>query len=151
MAVKGTAVEILHPLLLTKRCGKSPIRMRKVKLVALRSFEWDGQLTGDALAPRSSPLLEPRGCFFAYSVSLLLAPARWMTAPSFRPPSRVKGPSFCSESGCQITKRGNQKNFHFTQDLVWIAVRKTASPKGQGADSHMISVETSQLSCSSFF
>lgn len=91
------------------------------------------------------------GLFFAYSVSLLLAPARWMTAPSFRPPSRVKGPSFCSESGCQITKRGNQKNFHFTQDLVWIAVRKTASPKGQGADSHMISVETSQLSCSSFF
>lgn len=90
------------------------------------------------------------GLFFAYSVSLLLAPARWMTAPSFRPPSRVKGPSFCSESGCQITKRGNQKNFHFTQDLVWIAVRKTASPKGQGADSHMISVETSQLSCSSF-
>lgn len=91
------------------------------------------------------------GLFFAYSVSLLLAPARWMTAPSFRPPSRVKGPSFCSESGCQITKRGNQKNFHFTQDLVWFAVRKTASPKGQGADSHMISVETSQLSCSSFF
>lgn len=86
MAVKGTAVEILHPLLLTKRCGKSPIRMRKVKLVALRSFEWDGQLTGDALAPRSSPLLEPRGCFLRTAFrfcSLLLA--GWLLLPSVLP------------------------------------------------------------------
>lgn len=44
MAVRGTAAEILHPLLLTKPCGKSPIRLWKVKLVALRSFEADGQL-----------------------------------------------------------------------------------------------------------
>lgn len=86
MAVKGTAVEILHPLLLTKRCGKSPIRMRKVKLVALRSFDWDGQLTGDALAPRSSPLLEPRGCFLRTAFrfcSLLLA--GWLLLPSVLP------------------------------------------------------------------
>lgn len=41
VAVKGTAAEILHHLLLTKRRGKSPIRLWKVKLVALRSFAAD--------------------------------------------------------------------------------------------------------------
>lgn len=33
--MKGTAAEILHHLLLTERRGKSPIRLWKVKLVAL--------------------------------------------------------------------------------------------------------------------
>lgn len=42
VAVKGTAAEILHHLLLTKRRGKSPIRLRKVKLVSLGSLEADG-------------------------------------------------------------------------------------------------------------
>lgn len=70
VAVKGTAAEILHHLLLTKRRGKSPIRLRKVKLVSLGSLEADGdaptQLRSDTSAteklfsfcaqPRSPPL-----------------------------------------------------------------------------------------------
>lgn len=39
VAVQGTAAEILHHLLLTKRGGKSPIRLWKVKLDALRSLD----------------------------------------------------------------------------------------------------------------
>lgn len=54
VAVKGTAAEILHHLLLTKRRGKSPIRLRKVKLVSLGSLEADGdaptQLRSDTSA-----------------------------------------------------------------------------------------------------
>lgn len=70
VAVKGTAAEILHHLLLTKRRGKSPIRLRKVKLVSLGSLEAAGdaptQLRSDTSAteklfsrcaqPRSPPL-----------------------------------------------------------------------------------------------
>lgn len=37
VAVRGTAAVILHHLLLTKRRGKSPIRLWKVELVALSS------------------------------------------------------------------------------------------------------------------
>lgn len=46
VVVKGTAAEILHHLLLTKRRGKLPIRPWKVKLVALRSLESAGRSEG---------------------------------------------------------------------------------------------------------
>ena len=68
VAVKGTAAEILHHLLLTERRGKSPIRMWKVKLVALTVRFGDAQ-PGQ---PSSPELPQPRGWvglegFFAHT------------------------------------------------------------------------------------
>lgn len=76
VAVKGTAAEILHHLLLTKRRGKSPIRLWKVKLVALRSFEADSQLFRRRAGTQLSSTAAATGLFFAHSVSLLLGPSR---------------------------------------------------------------------------
>lgn len=84
VVVKGTAAEILHHLLLTIRRGKSPIRLRKVKLVALGSFEADGQFFGDARTLGSPPLPERRGCCLRAAFGFLSVPlacARWITVP----------------------------------------------------------------------
>lgn len=69
VAVKGTAAEILHHLLLTKRRGKSPIRLREVKLVFLGS-----------LGPAPLRLLGPGLLFSAQPRSLPLDPARLRTS-----------------------------------------------------------------------
>lgn len=73
VAVKGTAAEILHHLLLTKRRGKSPIRLREVKLVFLGSLETRRQ-------PAPLRLLGPGLVFSARPCSLPLDPARLRTS-----------------------------------------------------------------------
>lgn len=91
VAVKGTAAEILHHLLLTKRRGKSSIRMWKVKLVAVTPFEADGQLLWRRAGTQLSSAAAATGLFFALSVSLLLGPSRLRSLddcsflPSFQP------------------------------------------------------------------
>lgn len=76
VAVKGTAAEILHHLLLTKRRGKSPIRLRKVKLVSLGSLEADR----DAPTQLRSKHLRHGVAFCAQPRLLPLDPARLRTS-----------------------------------------------------------------------
>lgn len=74
--MKGTAAKILHHLLLTNRRGMSPIRLWEVKLLALRSFEADGQFIWRRAGTQLSSAAVATGLFFAHSVKLQLDPAR---------------------------------------------------------------------------
>lgn len=128
VAVKGTAAEILHHLLLTKRRGKSPIRLRKVKLVFLGSLEAEG----DAQAASSDS--SATELFLAHSRvrchSILLPCARRATALSFRSKSRVMGPSFCCRVlflGVGLLNVEGGKKFQLTRVDARHPVRKTAA------------------------
>lgn len=68
VAVKGTAAEILHHLLLTKRRGKLPIRLLEVKLVASISFEAARRLVWRRAGTQLSSTASATGLFFAHSV-----------------------------------------------------------------------------------
>lgn len=135
VAVKGTAVEILHHLLLTKRRGKSPIRLWKVKLVALRSFDSVGAsyflfFFNVVWGTRRHPALllsaaAATGLFFKRTAfSLLLGPSRLRSSddcsflPSLKHESRVH-PSARSLFGCQITERGEREKSS-TSDRAWV-------------------------------
>lgn len=101
VAVKGTAAEILHHLLLTRHRGKSPIRPWRVKRVARRPSVAAVvvlETRGHAAAVRGCSAL---GSFVAHrrrlaSARPLSSALVGMNAPSFRPSSGVKGPSSCS-------------------------------------------------------
>lgn len=119
VAVKGAAAEILHHLLLTKRRGKSPIRLRKVKLVSLGSLE-GGRRRSDAAPLRHGVV------FFAHSrvrcLSILLACARRVTALSFRSKSRVKGSASCCRVlflGVRLLNVEGGKKFQLTRELAF--------------------------------
>lgn len=135
VVVKGTAAEILHHLLLTIRRGKSPIRLRKVKLVALGSFEADGQFFWRRADARLSSAAGATGLLFARSVWLPLGPARLRSLdncsfPSVLPVELRVHPSARS-SGCQITERGKRKKPP-PHPGERTAARKTASPSVGG-------------------
>lgn len=88
---------------------------------------------GDAQAPSSPPLPQPRGCFLrtAAARSLSFALVGWLLLPSVSTGELRVHPSAVESCRCQITKRGRRKNFHLIRDLVWIEACKTAAPSVQ--------------------
>lgn len=127
VAVKWAAAEILHHLLLTKRRGKSAIRLWNKWNVSLpRPFEADAQFSWRRAGTPLSSTAAATGLLLCAQRSARARPLSsalvgWVLLPSFLPAELRVHPSAQESFGCQVTERRKEEQLP-PHTMIWFGL-----------------------------